>query len=87
MPLKAIVHQEIYRRDSDEEILEFYKDREVKAWNRYMANPDIRASIDKSGIENLAQYYTSEYKYSKVFYAKVSSTLLRLLKVKSFWNF
>ena len=58
LPIGGIVHEETYPRVSDEELLEFYRDREVEGWDRYMSYADMADAMRESGVENLAQVYT-----------------------------
>ena len=39
------------------------------------------------GITNIAQYYTSEHKYSKEAFARFARSYLEALKKQEFWNF
>lgn len=64
LPLKGLIHQEKYQIPTDHEVLEVYRKREVTGWERYMNNPELRALIEKEGVENLAQIYT-QIKYTR----------------------
>jgi len=63
LPLKAIFHEEVYRVPSTPELDEIYADREIKAWERYISMPGNKARFEEGGIMNVAQWYTSKYKY------------------------
>lgn len=83
LPLHAYVHEEEYQDSSDDELLAIYKDREVKGWERYRSmGPEIIAEMERLGITNLAQYYTSEIKYSPEHNLEASQELWELLVVK-----
>ncbi len=63
LPLEVMVHQEKYRRLSDEDIRETHAEREQKAWTRYNAVESVREKLEHAGITRVADYYTSDYKY------------------------
>jgi len=65
LPTAAFLHDERYRRPSEEEIDRIYEQREVRGWQRYMAIPELRERIERAGITSLAHFYTSEQKYFK----------------------
>jgi nitroreductase len=85
LPLDGLVHYETYQDYSDERILEIYREREVKGWDRYMSYPRLRKMIIDSGVENLAQVYT-EVKYSRKSHQEFSRRLLSYLKLQDFMN-
>jgi len=64
LPLAGLVHQETYQEYSDQRVLEVYKEREVRGWKRYMAQPRLRQMVEESGVHNLAQIY-SALKYTR----------------------
>lgn len=73
LPLRALIHNEVYQDYSVQEIRDIYKQREVEGFKRYMENPELKELILKSEVENLAQVYTklkytreSHIEYSKV---------------------
>ena len=83
LPLRAYIHDEEYRDPSDQDLLDIYKDREVKGWERYRSmGPEIIAEMERLGISNLAQYYTSEIKYSPEHNLESSKLLWDLLVEK-----
>ncbi len=85
LPLRAYVHDETYQSVTDEELLDFYKDRDVQGWERYRSmGGEIIAEMERLGIANLAQYYTSELKYSPEQTLESSRDLWRLLVEKRF---
>jgi nitroreductase len=85
LPLDGLVHYETYQDYSDERIVEIYREREVKGWDRYMSYPRLRKMIIDSGVENLAQVYT-EVKYSRKSHQEFSRRLLSYLKLQDFMN-
>ena len=85
LPLDGLVHQETYQDYSDERIVEVYREREVKGWERYMSYPRLRKLINDSGVENLAQVYT-EVKYSRRSHQEFSKKVLNYLKQQDFMN-
>lgn len=87
LPLEAVVHRERYRKESDADILRIYEEREVLGWQRYLARPGAKERMEKAGIENLAQFYSSDLKYGKELHTETSRDFLELLKKKGFWNF
>ena len=64
LPLDGLVHYETYEAYSDERIRQIYHEREVAGWERYMSMPDLRKMVEESGVENLAQLY-STVKYTR----------------------
>jgi nitroreductase len=84
LPLPALVHDETYRRPTEEQIEATYAQREVRGWQRYMAEPEIRARIEAMGITSLAHYYTSEAKYDPDVFRRDSAKLKALLEEKHF---
>ncbi|GAB4322743.1 MAG: NADPH-dependent oxidoreductase [Candidatus Zixiibacteriota bacterium] len=85
LPLRAYVHDEVYQDPSDERLLDLYRDREIKGWERYRSmGEDVIAEMDRLGITNLAQYYTSDIKYSPEHSLETSRKLWRLLQEKRF---
>ena len=65
-------------------MLAFYKRREVDGWKRYASPsaarerrwPHWAERMAKQGVTNLAQYYTSEYKYSKERFERISDEVV-----------
>ena len=84
LPLPAIVHEERYHRPTAEQIEATYAQREVRGWERYMAEPEIKTRIEAMGITSLAQYYTSEAKYDPDVFREDSAKLAALLAAKHF---
>lgn len=85
LPLFGLVHQEIFQDYTDERIREIYHDREVKGWERYMGFPRLRATIEESGVKNLAQVY-SILKYTRESHQEFSQTVLNYLTKQDFMN-
>jgi nitroreductase len=85
LPLRAYVHDEVYQAHSDAEIAALYREREVRGWQRYMdLGPDMAKRMAEHGIESLAQFYTSELKYSPIAMGRISDQLHALLKTQGF---
>ncbi|MCB8973983.1 MAG: nitroreductase family protein [Ardenticatenaceae bacterium] len=85
LPLEGLVHQETYRAYSDAEIAEIYEERNVKGWERYMTFPRLRKMVEESGVENLAQIYTT-VKYTRESHEAFSQKVLAYLQAQSFMN-
>ncbi|MDE7080510.1 MAG: nitroreductase family protein [Muribaculaceae bacterium] len=71
LPLRAWVHEESYRADTDEEIIDLYK---VK--DEYPANQPF---IAENGKQNLAQVF-AEVRYPRAMNEEFSAKLLRWLR-------
>ncbi|WP_186577009.1 nitroreductase family protein [Aquibacillus kalidii] len=85
LPRNGLVHYEQYNDYSNESILEIYKEREEKGWQRYMANPELKEMIEKLGLQNLAEIYTVA-KYTKESHQEFSQTVLNYLRKQNFMN-
>jgi nitroreductase len=85
LPLDLIVHEERYRRLSDDEILASHAERERKAWARYTAVAAVREKLAAAGITRVTDYYTSEFKYSKELHGRVSQMLIETLQAQGLW--
>ena len=83
LPLHGLVHRETYEAYSDERIRAIYHDRDRSGWERYMSYPELRARIEGSGVENLAQIYTV-LKYTRESHEKFSRTVLEYLAEQDF---
>ena len=77
LPLRAVVHEERYRADSDEEIIELFK-----AKDDYEPN---RKFIEENGKQTLAQVFT-DIRYPRAMNEDFSRTFLTLLRAKRFLN-
>jgi len=84
LPLKALLHDEVYRRPDAAGLDAIYAERERKGWERYMAVPRLRALIEEHGIRSLAEFYTSRVKYDPEQFRADSAELRRLLQDKQF---
>ena len=62
---------------------DIYRERETKGWERYMSFPELRESILKSGVKNLAQIYT-ELKYTKASHEEYSRRIWNCLQTQEF---
>ncbi len=85
LPLDGLIHYETYQDYSDERIREIYHDRELRGWERYMSFPRLRAMIEGSGVQNLAQVYTV-VKYTRESHQEFSATVLGYLREQGFLN-
>ena len=85
LPLDGLVHHETYQDYSDERIEEIYHQRNVQGWERYMTFPRLREMIEESGVENLAQIYTT-LKYTRESHQGYSRTVLDYLAAQDFMN-
>lgn len=85
LPLHGIVHQETYHDYSDADIAAIYRERNVKGWERYMNFPRLRQMVAESGVENLAQLYTT-VKYTKESHQAFSQKVLAYLQAQEFMN-
>lgn len=85
LPYDGLVHQETYQETSDERIEEIYRERNHKGWERYMSFPHLRARIEGSGVQNLAQIYTV-LKYTRASHEEYSKTVLDYLEAQEFMN-
>jgi len=83
LPMDGIVHRERYERFDDARVLQVYRDRETEGWNRYMEYPELAARIRDSGVENLAQVYTT-VKYTREHNREVSRALMEALRRQGF---
>jgi len=84
LPLAAFLHDETYRRPTDEDLEAIYAQREVRGWERYMSYPEMKAQIEARGITSLAQFYTSEIKYDPDTFRRDAAKLRVLLEAKHF---
>ncbi len=85
LPLEGIVHYETYSDYPSKEILEIYKEREIKGWKRYMENSDFRELVEKHKVQNLAQIYTI-LKYTQESHKRYSQNILKCLVRQDFSN-
>ncbi len=79
LPLTSFMHEERYRVRSDTELLEEYREREVRGWQRYMEIPELKARVQELGITSLAEFYTSKAKYDPDRFAEFSAAMEALL--------
>lgn len=73
----SVIHEEIYRRDSDQEILEIFKIHDL--------DPTNEKFIRENKKQNLAQVF-SEIRYPKETNEIISSSFSNLLKKKGYLN-
>lgn len=71
LPLQAIVHEERYRKDSDEEILKLFKEKEEYGPNR--------GFVEENNKENLARVF-AEVRYPRAMNEEFSAKLLAWLR-------
>jgi nitroreductase len=84
LPTRAVLHDEVYRRPSPQDIDAIYAEREVRGWQRYLSMPDVRAEIEAAGITSLAQFYTSPAKYDPDYFVPKSAEIRALLVRQGF---
>ncbi len=75
LPLRAVVHEERYRADSDEEIIELFKAKDDYAPNRRF--------IEENDKKTLAQVFT-DVRYPRAMNEDFSRAFLTLLRTKKF---
>jgi nitroreductase len=85
LPLEVMVHQEKYKRLSDEQIRAAHAGREQKAWARYNAIESVRIMLADAGIKRVTDFYTSEFKYSKELHYRISKMLIETLQEQGLW--
>ena len=85
LPLEGLVHDEVYQDYSDERILEIFRERNVKGWERYMRFPELKEKIEASGVQNLAQLYT-RVKYTRESHQAFSKSVLDYLEAQDFFS-
>jgi len=85
LPLRALIHEETYQRPSDELLLQYFAQREIRGWRRYRdGNEEMAREMDRLGITTLAQFYTSELKYPPETTLESSSRIRDLLTRQGF---
>jgi FMN reductase (NADPH) len=70
LPLEAVVHHEVYRDPSDEELLEYFADKEeyFQSWLKELPDDSpLKKHIQERGVTNLAQW-VSRLTYTESFY-------------------
>lgn len=77
LPLKAVVHNEVYKNYSDAEIRNFYAEKEGRS--------DSKQFIAENKMETLAQVFT-DVRYKKADNVHFSKILLQVLKDQGFMN-
>jgi nitroreductase len=85
LPGEALIHKEIYQDYSDQMILDFYQERELKGWTRYMKSQWLKEQVEQHDVKNLAQLYT-KVKYTRESHQKISQNLLNHLAHQDFMN-
>lgn len=85
LPRHGLVHYEQYKDYTVEDILEIYKERDEKGWQRYMDVPKLKEMTERLGLKNLAQIYTIA-KYTQESHHEYSQTVLEYLEKQNFMN-
>lgn len=85
LPKHGLVHYDQYCDYTDNDIVDIYKERNEKGWNRYMDVPQLKEMTERLGLKNLAQIYTIA-KYTKESHQQFSQTLLNYLQKQNFMN-
>mgnify|MGYP001566219407 CR=1 FL=1 len=83
LPIDGIVHQDIYKNYNTSEILNIYKEREEKGFQRYMQVPKLREMALATDSKNLAQIYTKA-KYTRKSHLEYSKTILDFIEAQNF---
>lgn len=86
LPIKGIVHRDVYRTPSAQALRDTYREKEQTGMKRYRENSELKKRIDEVGAENLAQVYTKA-KYTRESHLKYSKDLFNFLKDQNFLNF
>jgi hypothetical protein len=86
LPLKGLIHDEVYHEYSDQEIQSIYAEREIKGWERYMRSDWLKSQVETKSIQNLAQLYT-KVKYTRQTHQEISSKMQAYLTNQNFMNF
>ncbi|HUX95269.1 MAG TPA: nitroreductase family protein [Bacteroidales bacterium] len=77
LPLKAVVHNEIYKDYTDSDIESFYREKEGRS--------DSKQFVKENNKETLAQVFT-DVRYKKADNVHFSKMLLQVLKEQGFMN-
>jgi nitroreductase len=85
LPLSGVVHRERYTDPDDATLAAIYRERDVAGWNRYMANPELKARVEAAGVRHLAQIY-SELKYTRASHHGFAEALLATLRECGFFT-
>lgn len=75
LPLKAVRHDECYRDDSDEEIINLFRVKDE--------NPENKKFVEENGKDSLAQVF-ADVRYPESVNKEVSGSFLSLLREKGF---
>ena len=75
LPVEAVLHEETYRADTDEEIMELFKTKDD-----FLPNKEF---VKENGKESLAQVFT-DVRYPEDVNLSVSDSFVKLLKDKGF---
>lgn len=75
LPLKAVLHHEVYQQPTYDEIKKYYSIHDD--------NPDNAKFIEETGKNNLAQVF-AEVRYPKEMNEKISENFIEILKEKGF---
>ncbi|TDM06179.1 MAG: hypothetical protein C4K60_16230 [Ideonella sp. MAG2] len=87
LPMAAYLHRERYQRAGPAEIDALYAQRDRRGLLRYQSlSADARQRWAEHGITSLAQFYTSELKYSPIAMQGISRELLAMLEQQDFMN-
>eukprot|EP00933_Yihiella_yeosuensis_P077576 TRINITY_DN8814_c1_g1_i2.p1 TRINITY_DN8814_c1_g1~~TRINITY_DN8814_c1_g1_i2.p1 ORF type:complete len:344 (-),score=53.14 TRINITY_DN8814_c1_g1_i2:417-1448(-) len=87
LPATSHIHWEKYWSPTDQEILDYYADRESEGWHRYMKlyGAPWQEKLSSHKLSNLAQVYTC-LKYSGSDFRLWSRNIFESLKSQSFMN-
>ncbi|MDB5100389.1 MAG: NADPH-dependent oxidoreductase [Cyanobacteria bacterium RYN_339] len=80
LPTHGLVHRNVYQAP---DVREIYEARQSRGWARYMQDDQLRAMVEASGVQNLAQLYTT-VKYTRESHQAYSATILDCLERQNF---
>lgn len=85
LPTDGVVHCETYDPINDSQLLRAYSSRETEGWNRYIQlyGPTWKDKIERHGLENLAQVYTT-LKYTGRDFRRWSRGMLGSVEAQGF---
>jgi len=83
LPMSGIVHRDVYKHLTEEEIKKTYSKKEQSGLKRYLEVPELRAKMEKLEIDNLAKVYTT-LKYTEESHIGYSKTVLDYLSSQNF---
>ncbi|CBW27832.1 putative oxidase [Halobacteriovorax marinus SJ] len=83
LPLEGIIHHDVYKDYTEEEIQNIYSSKEKLGMQRYRSSKELSEIIEKSNVDNLAQIYT-KIKYTRESHIKYSEDVISCLREQGF---